>query len=231
MNRRELLKMVSLATGAVVVGSEFFISGCKNTDSSLGGAAFSESDVAFLNEVADTILPTTSSPGAKAANVGKFMTVMVNNCYTTADQKIFHEGINKLNNAADKKFKKGFVEATPAERLELLKEIDRTAKENSQKIGEQFKSMTPDQKTQMALDRNKNATDQVTEKQKENPEYYYIMMKQLTLLGYFGSEIGATKALRYIETPGKYDGAFPYKKGDKAWATGDIVPSTWSKIN
>jgi hypothetical protein len=29
-----------------------------------------------------------------------------------------------------------------------------------------------------------------------------------------------TKALRYIETPGKFDGAYPYKKGDKAWAIG-----------
>ena len=48
---------------------------------------------------------------------------------------------------------------------------------------------------------------------------YFGMMKQLTLLGYFTSEIGATKALRYIAVPGKYEGCVPYKKGDKAWAT------------
>jgi len=219
MNRRELLKMVSLATGAVVIGGEFFLSGCKGTDSSLGGLTFSQSDIAFLDEVADTIIPTTSSQGAKAAKVGQFMTVMVNDCYTAGDQKIFHEGIKKLNETANKKYKKDFMEATPAERLDLLKEVDKSANENSKKIAEQFKSMTPAQKTQMTLDRNKNATDPVTEKQKENPDYYYTMMKQLTLLGYFNSEIGATKALRYIETPGKYDGAFPYKKGDKAWAS------------
>jgi hypothetical protein len=45
------------------------------------------------------------------------------------------------------------------------------------------------------------------------------MIKQLTILGYFTSETGATKALRYEAVPGKYDGAYPYKKGDKAWAT------------
>jgi hypothetical protein len=45
------------------------------------------------------------------------------------------------------------------------------------------------------------------------------MLKQLTIWGYFTSEPGATKALRYIETPGHYDGDVPYKKGDKAWAT------------
>jgi hypothetical protein len=25
--------------------------------------------------------------------------------------------------------------------------------------------------------------------------------------------------LRYVAVPGRYDGALPYKKGDKAWAT------------
>jgi hypothetical protein len=50
------------------------------------------------------------------------------------------------------------------------------------------------------------------------PNHYFRMMKELTLLGYFTSEVGATKALRYIETPGHYDGCMPYKKGDKAWA-------------
>ena len=50
------------------------------------------------------------------------------------------------------------------------------------------------------------------------PLHYYSMMKQLTLLGYFTSEIGMKQALRFLPVPGKYDGAFPYKKGDKAWA-------------
>ena len=44
------------------------------------------------------------------------------------------------------------------------------------------------------------------------------MMKQLTLMGFFTSKPGATQALRHEPVPGKYDGAFPYKKGDKAWA-------------
>jgi hypothetical protein len=42
-------------------------------------------------------------------------------------------------------------------------------------------------------------------------------MKELTLVGYFTSEIGCTKALRYVESPGSYDGNLPYKKGDRAF--------------
>lgn len=52
-----------------------------------------------------------------------------------------------------------------------------------------------------------------------NKELAYInMFRDLTVLGYFTSEIGATEALRYVETPGKYDPCLEYKKGDKAWA-------------
>ena len=44
------------------------------------------------------------------------------------------------------------------------------------------------------------------------------MMKELALLGYFTSEIGCTKALRYIEAPGRFDPCAPHKPGDRSWA-------------
>lgn len=48
---------------------------------------------------------------------------------------------------------------------------------------------------------------------------FYRKMKELTLLGFFTSEPGATQTLRYVQIPGHYDGCVPYKKGEKAWAT------------
>ena len=62
------------------------------------------------------------------------------------------------------------------------------------------------------IQKNKN-------KKKDDPVHYFLMLKQLTILGYFTSETGASQALNYIAVPGKYDGSYPYKKGDKAWAT------------
>ena len=56
-------------------------------------------------------------------------------------------------------------------------------------------------------------------KKKEDPAHYFRMMKELTILGYFTSEIGATQALRYVAVPGRYEGCVPYTKGEKAWAT------------
>ena len=96
--------------------------------------------------------------------------------------------MNKLQDASKKKFDKNFMEATPQQRHDLLVELDKEQKEHS-----------------------KN-------KKKEDPSHYFRLMKELTLLGYFTSEIGATKALRYVESPGRYEGCVDYKKGDKAWA-------------
>jgi hypothetical protein len=50
------------------------------------------------------------------------------------------------------------------------------------------------------------------------PVHYFRMMKELTLLGYFTSEIGYTKAMRYVESPGRFDPCVPYKAGEPAWA-------------
>jgi hypothetical protein len=166
----------------------FLSGGCK-TGSDTAVGAFTPELIAYLDEIADTILPTTSSPGAKAAQVGTFMTVMVNDCYTAADQKIFKEGMTKLDEASEKMNKTSFMKSTTEQRTALLTAIDKEAKAYQQN------------------------------KKKEDPNHYFTMMKQLTLLGYFTSEVGATKALRYIAVPGKYEGCVDYKKGDKAWAT------------
>jgi hypothetical protein len=50
------------------------------------------------------------------------------------------------------------------------------------------------------------------------PPHYFRMIKELTLLGYFTSEIGYTQAMRYVETPGRFDPCIPYRIGDKLWA-------------
>ena len=186
MDRRELLKMVAAATGGVVIGGEFFLAGCKNPEAEVGtSATFTESDIAFLDEVAETIFPKTSTPGAKDAKVGQFMTVMVNDCYEKKDQDAFHAGMKSLNEACKKMHGHDFMNAEPAHRKELL----------------------------VALD--KERADYQKNKKKEDPSHYFQYFKQLTITGYFTSKEGRTGATRYEPVPGKYIGDLDYKKGDK----------------
>lgn len=60
--------------------------------------------------------------------------------------------------------------------------------------------------------------EKIDKKAADEDEHYFSMLKQLTLWGYFSSEIGVTQALRYEPIPGRYDGCVPYKAGEKAWA-------------
>ncbi|UZR95733.1 gluconate 2-dehydrogenase subunit 3 family protein [Chondrinema litorale] len=47
---------------------------------------------------------------------------------------------------------------------------------------------------------------------------FFRFMKELTVVGYCTSEVGATQALNFVAVPGAYNGCMPYKEGDKAWA-------------
>ncbi|MBD0377280.1 MAG: gluconate 2-dehydrogenase subunit 3 family protein, partial [Flavisolibacter sp.] len=102
MNRRDAVQHLALLLGGSLVGANAFLTGCKTKTGK--DQSWDADDIAYLDEIAETILPATSTPGAKAAKVGQFMTVMVNDCYEEKDQKVFREGMDKLNDAADKKY-------------------------------------------------------------------------------------------------------------------------------
>jgi hypothetical protein len=208
MNRRELLKLIAAATGGVVIGGEFLLSGCKNPESN--PFEFTEDNIAFLDEVAETILPQTSTAGAKAAGVGRFMTVMVNDCYMKGDQEIFHKGINTLDDACKKMHSHGFMKATPEQRKELLISVDKETKEYIKKKAE----FDNEQKEKEKQGQEKGTTDF---KKQTMPNHYFQQLKQLAIFGYFTSEKGRKEGLRYTPVPGKYE-TIDYKKGDKSFA-------------
>jgi hypothetical protein len=192
MNRRDAIARVSLLLGGTILGVEVFLSGCHNAPEKTiggGGVNFANDDIAYLDEISETILPKTNTPGAKDAKVGEFMARIVKDCYTDKDQKIFLDGMQALNEASKKKNGKSYMESTPEQRHDLLVDLDKEQKAYTDK------------------------------KQKDEPAHYFRMMKELTLWGYFTSKPGATEALRYIAVPGKWEGCVDYKKGDKAWAT------------
>jgi Gluconate 2-dehydrogenase subunit 3 len=186
MNRRELLKMVAAATGGVVIGGEFFLAGCTNPEAEVGVSdKFTEADIAFLDEVSETIFPKTSTPGAKDAQVGQYMVTYVNDCLDAKNQKAFHDGIKKINDACKQMHKHGFMKASAEERKQLLVSLDKERAE---------------------YQKNKKSGEL---------DHYFQYFKQFTIIGYFTSKEGREKGTHYTPVPGKYQGDVPYKKGDK----------------
>jgi len=235
IDRREALRRVGLFLGGVTfVGGSSLLSACQKEHRVVQAGEqvgqFTSADMDFLDEVADTILPETKTPGAKAAKVGPFMAVMVTDCYDAKEQKTFRDGMTKLNEACRKANNVAFLQATPQQRLALLEALDKEQKTYSDAV-EAARRKKSDTTTTTAA---KKAEAHLEEPRKEagiggdvgtataitadSPPHYFRMIKELTLLGYFTSEIGCKQAQRYAETPGRYDPCVPYKPGDKAWA-------------
>jgi Gluconate 2-dehydrogenase subunit 3 len=211
MDRRELLKQIAILTGGVVIGGEVFLSGCKT--GAKADAGFTVSNIALLDEIGETIIPATATPGAKAAKIGEFMKVMVTDCYTQKQQDAFTKGLSAIDDACKKANGKSFMDCTAQQRHDFLLGLEKEAKAYNTKRDEDDKPK---------LEAHKKANDALPWKdQKEfegEPSHYYTMMKQLTLLGFFTSKTGMTETLRHVAIPGRYDGAMAYNKGDKAWA-------------
>lgn len=205
MDRRKALRIMSLISGGTIIAAEWVLTGCADADDEgrekavkkqPEGPQFNKKDLAMLDEIGETIIPTTDTPGAKAVGIGAFMAMMVRDCYKQEDQESFVNGLQKIRDDFEAKHDKIFMVGSKEEKLAFLNELDKEL---------QAESDMPD--------------PQPKEGEKaEKPEHYFKMMKDLTILGYFSSKIGATEALRYVETPGRYDGCVPYEEGDRAWA-------------
>ena len=125
ITRREAIKRVSLLLGGTtIVGSTAFLAGGRDARAHVQAADFTDDEIAFLDEVAETILPETSTPGAKAAETGAFMALMVTDTYTEEEQQTFRDGMEKLNEACQAMHGHAFMEATPQERTALLEQLD-----------------------------------------------------------------------------------------------------------
>ena len=192
ITRREAIFRVSAMLGGVaLVGQSAMLAGCaapQERSTSVANNLFNQSDVALLDEVAETILPETSTPGAKAAGVGPFIAMMVTDTYYPEYQEIFRRGLQDLQTRSLVNYGAHFIAIPAAQRLELVQNLD----------AEQH----------LFMETNPPGAD----------PHYFRMIKELTLLGYFTSEIGYTQAMRYMETPGRYDPCAPHTEGETSWA-------------
>src|ERR1051325_6503878 len=131
IDRREAIRRVTaLLGGGAVVGGSSLVAACERAQRGVaaagaGAGTFSAQDVALLDEVVETILPETKTPGAKAAHVGAFMALMVSDTYEDREQQIFRAGMRQLEQA-------GFMAAKPAERMALM--VSDTYEDREQQI-------------------------------------------------------------------------------------------------
>ena len=117
MNRRDALKV-----GAALFASSGILAACR-TGRDSSSRVLSDEDQVLAEEIADTLLPTTAgggSPGAKAAGTGAAMNLILSDCYTPADQRMFKEGLERFR-------AKHFLELSRADREMFVRSVGRQA--------------------------------------------------------------------------------------------------------
>lgn len=202
MHRREAIKNVAFLLGGALSATTLGVlfDSCTHSTSS-NANLFSASQQKLFPEIADIIIPTTpSSPGAKAADVGPFIAMMMQECYPEEVQKIFVKGLEDLESRCQKKYSKNFLDISVKDRNDLLGEIRDETVALQKADGEQAEK------------------DKAAGKEPQKKSYFFALVRDLTLLGYFTSKIGATQAYAYVPIPGRYDGCVDLKPGQKVWA-------------
>lgn len=195
MNRRNLLKGMSViglySSFPAVLGE--FISSCKSNGKTLRAGFFSNDQFRMLEDITNVLLPATATPGGVQLQVPYFIDLVVKNCISHDDQLVITKGLQQLDDQKGNKF----LSLSEEEKSKTIRNLDEAA----------FKSVAD------------SSVGPVT----GGPSPYaysawFRIVKKLSLIGYFTSKEGMTRALNYVKVPGDYKACIPYKKGDKALA-------------
>lgn len=189
MTRRKYLQSI-VAFGSVTFGLLPLLGGC-SAKTPITEKDFWEKRM-IIAELADMIIPTTDTPGAKAASVELYIINVLLHCTDTAQQRIFMKGIIDLEKYSLKTFGLSFLQCTLLERHEVLKHF---ANEETRFHGIMIR----------------------VEKKLLGPTFF-AKLRALTVEGYCVSKQGATQALAYIAVPGGFQACTSLQPHQKAWA-------------
>jgi hypothetical protein len=144
-------------------------------------------------EIAEIFIPRTDTPGAKEVGVPAFIDTMLKDAYTSADHARYIAGLNELEAQAQGEHQRRFMDLDAAARLALVRSVHDEAT-----------------KAELAL----------TTPPSQLKRPFVLMTKELTLLGFFTSQVGATQVLQYDPVPGAYHGCVPLAQAGngKQWA-------------
>jgi hypothetical protein len=178
LKRRELLKRAAwLLGGAVSAPAALAIlQGCSAKES--GGAPvatklLNAAQLALVAEIAEIVIPKTTTSGAKDAGVPVFIDSVLDAVYPQDAQVRFTAGLAEFE-AAAKSSGKAFLEREPAERAAFVR-----------------------QSLEQAL------------AGEHDPKPFILMTRELTLLGYFTSQVGISENMDYVPVPTVYHGCVP----------------------
>jgi len=96
----------------------------------------------LLADIAETIIPTTDTPGAKALNVHQFIQKIVADCSDKATQDTFTKGLVLVDELAQKSFGKLFSDGDATQRTVLLTQLSQSTETAQKDFYSMVKNLT-----------------------------------------------------------------------------------------
>lgn len=201
MKRRDAIKKVALLLGGTLSAPTLMAMSrweqpfAQNTE----GVLFSltEGQRRIVAEVAEMIIPKTSTAGAKDAGVPAFIEMMLKDCYYEPEHISFMAGVMSFEQSK-------FLDLDAAKRTAMLTKVE--AETKAIMAARQVKQ------TKMG----DNDDKEIMKAQVEGLPFWRLM-KELTLLGYFTSEVGIKASFEYVQIPSKLEN-IKLKPSQKAYA-------------
>ena len=202
MDRREFLQCAALlVTGATASQLGFTLNAEQETYLATA-PDYIASDVDYLSDaqrrivaaISEVIIPRTDTPGAIDAGVPRFIELMAADWFNDQERAIFAAGLADMETRIPKSYGKPYDQLETQEQLQILEDLEDAAGDSDwygfANVQRQFISDAP----------------------------FICQMKELTIWGFFTSEVGATQVLRHNPMPMTFDGELPLGPDDSSWS-------------
>jgi hypothetical protein len=196
MDRREALRLLAMGAALQLAPGNLFAS-LREARALLGTQAaprtFDPHQYATVTAIAELILPRTDTPGATDVGVGEFIDLIVTEWYNPKERTRFFNGVADVDARTRALFGKNFVESSPGQQADVLKAL-------GQQMADEADALQDD-------------TRQYRGSRPHPNQNFYYMVRGLTLIGYYTSEVAATRELDFQIIPGHYDGCIDVRAG------------------
>jgi gluconate 2-dehydrogenase gamma chain len=232
LTRRQALVQAAYLLGGTLSASTIagVLAGCGASPGATVGTAWlprtlspAQSEMVLI--LGEHILPETDTPGARAARVDQFIDAMLTDYYKADDRERFLAGLQRAEARARRGFGESFAALAPEQQLALVEALNREA----------FRD--PGARPPVPPEQVARPADPVLQEHEVNtgnqralptvggdwdpadigPGAFFRTLKELVVVGYYSSEIGATQELR-VSPMGVWRADFPYSEVGRSWA-------------
>jgi glucoside 3-dehydrogenase (cytochrome c) hitch-hiker subunit len=185
IGRREALRRAALLLGGVLSAPTIagVLAGCDSRSADGKWRALTSEQGELVATIAEHIIPTTDTPGARAADVHVFIDKMLAGHYPAEDRERVLKGLEDFDASAERTCGRAFIRCNSDEQRTMLTRVDQEA-------------FAPERRE----------------------PHWFRTIKELTVVGYYTSEIGATQELRHVAVPGRFEGCVPVEQIGRTWA-------------